>query len=680
MAAEKPPQQQPHRPHPWKVEGAPTVPPPGPPKPQRSSWVRFGVMLAVLLALNWIISSFLLAPPERTSVSYTYFLSQVQADNVSEITSTGETIEGQLKKEAAYTPAGETKSEKVERFTTERPSFADDSLFAQLQAKNVPVNANPPDAPAPLWQQLLVGFGPTLLLVGIFVWIARRSASALSGGGGGLGGFGRSKAKLYQPESGPRTTFADVAGIEEVEQEVTEIVDFLREPDKYRKLGAQIPHGVLLSGPPGTGKTLLARAVAGEARVPFFSISASEFIEAIVGIGASRVRDLFDQAKKVAPSIIFIDELDAIGRARGGAQSLGGNDEREQTLNQILTEMDGFTGSEGVVVLAATNRPEILDPALLRPGRFDRRVTVSPPDLVGRRKILEVHTRGVPLAANVDLQGIASATPGMVGADLKNLVNEAALLAARRQHTQVENADFTDALEKVVLGTVRGLMLTPEEKTRTAYHESGHALLGMLTPGADPVRKISIIPRGQALGVTFQSPNVDRYGYSAEYLKGRIIGALGGRAAEEVVFGDKTTGAESDLDQVSNIARQMVGRWGMSDAIGPVTVLPPPGQESPFGLDGVAPATKELIDSEVRKIVEECYADALSVLKEHRPQLDRLAHRLLDTETLDEDDAYAAAGVDRETAPGAVARGEIPGTSPAPGLPVSVSADAAPAD
>ncbi|WP_250034519.1 ATP-dependent zinc metalloprotease FtsH [Paractinoplanes maris] len=653
----------------------PTPAPGGPPRP-RSSWVRFGGTLVVLLALNWIISSFFLAPPERASVSYTFFLTQVQGNNVSEITSTADTIEGQFKKEVAYTPTGDTKSEQVDRFTTQRPSFADDDLFSQLQADNVPVNANPPDAPAPIWQQLLIGFGPTILLVALFIWISRRMAGG--GGGGVLGSFGKSRAKLYQPESGPRTTFADVAGIEEVEQEVTEIVDFLREPEKYRKLGAQIPHGVLLSGPPGTGKTLLARAVAGEAQVPFFSISASEFIEAIVGVGASRVRDLFDQAKKVAPSIIFIDELDAIGRARGSAQSLGGNDEREQTLNQILTEMDGFTGSEGVVVLAATNRSEVLDPALLRPGRFDRRVVVSPPDLAGRRAILVVHTRGVPVAPGVDLDGIAASTPGMVGADLKNLVNEAALLAARRGHSQVQNNDFTDALEKIVLGTVRGLMLTPDEKERTAFHESGHALLGMLTPGADPVRKISIIPRGQALGVTFQSPSSDRYGYSAKYLRGRIIGALGGRAAEEVVFGDMTTGAESDLDQVSNIARQMVGRWGMSEVIGPVTVLPPPGQESPFGLDGVAPATKELIDAEVRKIVEECYTEALSLLRSHRPQLDSLAHRLLQTETLDEADAYAAAGISPAEAPGAVARGEAPGSTAAPGIPHPVAADSTP--
>jgi cell division protease FtsH len=654
---------------PWRVEGAPpSAGQGGPDAPKRRPlWVRFGWILLVLLVLNWIISSAMLGPASRTSVSYSFFLSQVTAANVAEVTSTSDTIEGTFKSKASYTPVGQKKAESVDRFTTQRPSFAEDNLFAMLQANNVPVNANAPDKPAPVWQQILIGFGPTVLIVGLLFWVSRRVAAG-AGGLGGLGGFGRSRAKLYQPESGPRTTFADVAGIEEVEQEVTEIVDFLREPEKYRRLGAQIPRGVLLSGPPGTGKTLLARAVAGEAQVPFFSIAASEFIEAIVGVGASRVRDLFDQAKKVAPSIIFIDELDAIGRARGGGLALGGNDEREQTLNQILTEMDGFTGNEGVVVLAATNRAEVLDPALLRPGRFDRRVTVSPPDLAGRRKILEVHTRGVPVAPDVDLQDLAAVTPGMVGADLKNLVNEAALLAARRVHDKVQRNDFTDALEKIVLGTVRGIMLTPEEKERTAYHESGHALLGMLIPGADPVRKISIIPRGQALGVTFQSPATDRYGYSAKYLRGRITGALGGRAAEEVVYGDMTTGAESDLDQVSNIARQMVGRWGMSDAIGPVTVLPQPGTESPFASDGVAPATKELVDSEVRKIVEDCYAEAVRLLVEHREQLSRLAQRLLQTETLDEEDAYAAAGIDRQTAPGAVARGEGKGAAPAPGM------------
>jgi cell division protease FtsH len=654
----------PDKPPPWRVEGHPGSAPPGPP---RMRWSRFWWLLLILLVVNWLVSSLLLGPAPRTKVSYTFFTSQVDTSNVKEITSTGDTIEGVFKKKVGYPP--DTKNaEQVDRFTTQRPSFANDDLFKRLQAEGTLVNANPPDQPAPLWQQVLVGFGPTLLFVGLLIWFLRRAAAG-GGGLGGLGGFGRSRAKLYEPESGPRVTFADVAGIDEVKNEVTEIVDFLRNPDRYRRLGAQIPRGVLLSGPPGTGKTLLARAVAGEAKVPFFSISAAEFIEMIVGVGASRVRDLFDQAKKVAPSIIFIDELDAIGRARGGAQSIGGHDEREQTLNQILTEMDGFTGSEGVVVLAATNRPEILDPALLRPGRFDRRVTVSPPDLTGRRQILEVHSRGVPLAPDVNLQDVAAATPGMVGADLKNLVNEAALLAARRGHDKVTPADFSDALEKIVLGTVRGIMLSPEDKERTAFHESGHALLGMLTPGADPVRKVSIIPRGQALGVTFQSPQTDRYGYSAKYLRGRIVGALGGRAAEETVFGDVTTGAENDLDQVTAIARQMVGRWGMSEEIGPISVLPPPGQESPFGFDGVAPATKELLDREVRRIVDESYAEAVETLRSHREQLDRLAHTLLERETLDEDEAYTAAGISRETAPGAVARGEAPGTTPVPGLP-----------
>ena len=605
------------------------------PKRRRSPWVQVGALLLVLVAVNWIVTSVLLRPEARTAVSYTFFVTQAQRANIGDITSTGDTIEGTFREKVAYTPAGETKSEQVDRFTTERPTFAADNLFALLQAHGVAVNARPPDAPPPLWQRLLVGLGPALLLVALLVFMIRRSAA------GGIGGFGRSRAKLFSPDAGPRTTFADVAGIEEVEQEVTEIVDFLREPERYRKLGAQNPHGVLLSGPPGTGKTLLARAVAGEAKVPFFSISASEFIEMIVGVGASRVRDLFDQAKKVAPSIIFIDELDAIGRSRGGAQSLGGNDEREQTLNQILTEMDGFTGSEGVVVLAATNRAEILDQALLRPGRFDRRVTVSPPDLAGREQILVVHTRGVPVDGDVKLGDLAAATPGMVGADLRNLVNEAALLAARRRHETVTRADFLDALEKIVLGTVRGIMLAPEEKERTAFHEAGHALLGMLTPGADPVRKISIIPRGQALGVTFQSPDTDRYGYSAGYLRGRIVGALGGRAAEEIVFGDVTTGAESDLDQLSGIARQMAGRWGMSPAVGPISVLPAPGNE----LEVVAPATRELVDREARRIVDECYEQALTLLRTHRAQLDSLAKALLAAETLDQEAARQAAGL-----------------------------------
>jgi cell division protease FtsH len=466
--------------------------------------------------------------------------------------------------------------------------------------------------------------------------------------GAGLSGLGRSRAKRYEPTQ-QRTTFHDVAGIDEAKEELVEIVDFLRNPGKYRRLGGAIPKGVLLAGLPGTGKTLLARAVAGEAGVPFFSLSASEFVEMVVGVGASRVRDLFEQAKKAAPAIIFIDELDAIGRARGGSASVGGHDEREQTLNQILTEMDGFDGSEGVIVLAATNRAEILDQALLRPGRFDRRVIVNPPDHSGRLKILEVHTRHVPLAPDVDLEALASATPGMVGADLRNLVNEAALTAARHDRDAVTTADFFEALEKIVLGAARKIMISPEERERTAYHESGHALLGMLQPGADPVRKISIVPRGRALGVTLQSPEADRYGYSERYLRGRIIGALGGRAAEELVYGDVTTGAESDLEQVTRLARQMVGRWGMSQAIGPVAVLPGPADDPLLfpGAGQAAERTRELVDEEVRRIVDECYEAAVDQLRLHRDKLDTLARALLERETLDEEDAYRIAGIPR---------------------------------
>ncbi|HYT10200.1 MAG TPA: ATP-dependent zinc metalloprotease FtsH [Mycobacteriales bacterium] len=638
--AERPPERQP-----WKVEGAPS--PPGGGGPSKPDWRRVArrswwLVLAALL-VNWILASAVLSS-NRLSVSYTFFREQVQADNVVEITSTGDTIEGTFRKAVKY-PPGDANAKDVTRFTTVRPAFADDGLTQLLFQHHVDVNAKPPDS-APVWQQLLVGFGPTLLFLGLLVWFFRRSAAG--GGLGGLGGIGRSRARRYEPESGPRTTFADVAGIDEVKAELMEVVDFLRNPDRYRRLGAAIPKGVLLSGPPGTGKTLLARAVAGEASVPFFHLSASEFIEMIVGVGASRVRDLFETAKKAAPAIIFIDELDAIGRARGGS-SIGGVDEREQTLNQILTEMDGFTGTEGVVVLAATNRPDVLDPALLRPGRFDRRIIVSPPDQEGRRKILEVHTRHVPLAPDVDLAAIAATTPGMVGADLRNLVNEAALTAARRDRSAVTMADFLDALEKIVLGTPRKIMMTRQERQRTAYHESGHALLGMLTPGADPVRKVSIIPRGHALGVTFQSPDADQYAYAEPYLRGRIIGALGGRAAEEIVYGNVSTGSEADLDQVSRVARNMVGRWGMSPRIGPIAVLPAEGQAQPFLVDGTgpAPATKELVDTEARRISDECYAEAVRVLRDNRDRLERLAQELLEHETLDAEAAYAAAGVPR---------------------------------
>jgi cell division protease FtsH len=612
------------------------------PQPSRMFDRRFLWIVLAMLALNWVIASRVPVDHQRVTVPYSYFREQAVAGNIVEVSSTAETIQGRFRRDVRY-PAGK-KGRETHLFKTERPAFADDRILDVLLREGVTVKAKDPDSRS-LLTTLLLGFGPTLLLVGLFVLLMRRAAGG--GHGGMLGNIGKSKARRYDA-SEQRSTFADVAGIDEATNELAEIVGFLKDPDRYRRLGGMIPRGVLLSGLPGTGKTLLARAVAGEAAVPFFSLSASEFVEMIVGVGASRVRDLFEQAKKDAPSIIFIDELDAIGRVRGSGNMGGGSDEREQTLNQILTEMDGFTGSEGVIVLAATNRPEILDPALLRAGRFDRRVTVNPPDQQGRRKILEVHTRSVPLGDDVELAAIASSTPGMVGADLRNLVNEAALGAARRGAQRVERRDFTDALEKIVLGTARRILLSPDERVLTAYHESGHALLGMLEPGADPVRKVSIIPRGRALGVTFQSPDEDRYGYSATYLRGRIVGALGGRAAEDIVFGEITTGAESDLEQATQIARQMVGRWGMSDKLGLVSVLPPPGQEGLFqpGVPGAASErTRELVDEEVRRITDECYEHAAAVLREHREQLDRLAAALLERETLDESDAYRAAGL-----------------------------------
>ncbi len=630
---------------PWKVEGEREEP--GATTPQRRvpkmpGSRRLWWFLLAVLALNIVLGQLLPSSADkRIDVPYTFFREQVTAGNVTEVNAKGDVIQGKFRRDTKFEDKGPKKD-----FETVRPVFAqDDELLKLLLAEKVEVNARPIDEGRSFFATLIISFGPTLLIVGLLVYFLRRSAAAA---GGGALALGRSKAKRYDA-SDLRVTFEDVAGIDEVEDELKEIVDFLKNPDRFRKLGATFPKGVLLSGPPGTGKTLLARAVAGEADVPFFSLSASEFVEMVVGVGASRVRDLFEQAKKAAPAIIFIDELDAIGRARGGGGGFGGHDEREQTLNQILTEMDGFTGSEGVIVLAATNRPEILDSALLRPGRFDRRLTVNPPDKDGRLEILKIHTRSVPLADDVRLDRIAATTPGMVGADLRNLVNEAALIAARRDHDRVFAADFADALERIVLGAERRITLSEEERERTAYHEAGHAVLGMLEPGADPVRKISIVPRGRALGVTFQSPSTDRYGYDARYLEGRIVGALGGRAAEELIYGNVTTGAESDLEQVTSIARQMVGRWGMSDVIGLVSVLPAPGEEQFYGPGGpvqVSDDTRELVDREVRRIVEGCYERARRTLAANKHRLESLTKTLLEHETLDEDDAYAAAGFD----------------------------------
>jgi cell division protease FtsH len=615
-----------------------------------------------LFALNLVISFLTGAPPDRPRVPYQpFFLEQVEAGNVEAITSRADSIEGELKKPATYDPPGDDKPVEVDRFETEVPAFIDRAgLTTLLTDKQVVINARAPDAGRSFLLSLLLGLAPALLLVGFFVWLSRRQAR----GGGVLGGFGRSTARRHERSGEQPVTFDDVAGIDEAEQELVEIVDFLKNPERYSRLGARIPRGVLLYGPPGTGKTLLARAVAGEADAAFFSLSASEFVEAIVGIGASRVRDLFKQAKENAPAIVFIDELDAIGRSRSGGVGgiSGGHDEREQTLNQILTEMDGFEPGTNVIVLAATNRPEILDPALLRPGRFDRRIAVQPPDKPGREKILQIHTRSVPLSAAVDLEQIAASTPGATGADLALIVNEAALFAARRGHAAVEQPDFTDAIEKIILGAARQIVMTDADRQRTAYHESGHALVGMLTPGADPVRKVSIIPRGQALGVTLSTPETDRYGYGRHELVARIKVSLGGRAAEQVVYGDTTTGAESDIQNLTMIARGMVARWGMSEELGPLAIAdgPQDGLLLP-GSTPASPATLERVDEETRRIVEEAEAEVVALLERERDRLDALARALLEQETLDQADAYRIAGVEEPAlAPEEEARAAAP--------------------
>lgn len=616
-------------PKPWRTEGLP-------PRQSQKPRVRRST-LAIWLAGYLLLFGVLtiqdrLAGPQ--AVPYTEFKNQVASKNVGAVFARGNSIQGELRK-AVSLPGEQDRT--YQRFSTERPTFATDDLLTELTQDGATVRATPLVEQRGFLANLLISFAPILLLVGFYVWMFRRQQGAM---GGLLGG---GKQKRVDPET-IRVTFDDVAGIDEVEAEINEVVDFLKNPEKYRRLGARAPKGVLLAGAPGTGKTLLARATAGEAKVPFFSASASEFIEMIVGVGASRVRELFAEARKVAPAIIFIDEIDTIGRARGGARSIGGHDEREQTLNQILTEMDGFSGHEGVVVLAATNRPDVLDPALLRPGRFDRQIIVHPPDQKGRVEILKVHTRKVPLAPDVALEQLAGATPGMTGADLSNLVNEAALLAARRQQEAVHQRDLTDALEKVQLGTARNVVIPDAERRRTAYHEAGHALLGMLQPGADPVRKVSIIPRGRALGVTLSTPESDRYGYDANYLRGRIIGALGGMAAEQEVFNIVTTGAENDLEVVTRIAKSMVGRWGMSERIGTLSVLPAEGDPR---MAGISDGLLDAVDEEVRRITDECYAEARRLLRENRDKLDAIVAQLLAHESLDEPEIYAAAGIPR---------------------------------
>ncbi len=635
----------------WRVDPAPDgrgSPPEAKPPMIPRSW-RFVAILLGLLAVNLVISFVTGGPAERERVPYQpFFVDQVEAGNVSEISSQEDSIEGELKSEATYDPPGDAEPVTVTGFETEVPAFIDRAeLTKVLDRQDVVINAKAPDEGRSLWSRSCSASSRRSCS-----W---RSSSGFTAARAGREGAACSAASAAPPRGGvkpgeqDRVTFDDVAGIDEAEDELVEVVDFLKNPQRYTKLGARVPRGVLLYGPPGTGKTLLARAVAGEADAAFFSLSASEFVEAIVGVGASRVRDLFKQAKEAAPAIVFIDELDAIGRSRSGNVGgiSGGHDEREQTLNQILTEMDGFEPGTNVIVLGATNRPEILDPALLRPGRFDRRIAVQPPDRKGRVEILKIHTRSVPLAPEVDLDRIAASTPGATGADIALLVNEAALFAARRDHAAVEQRDFTDAIEKIILGAERQVVMTDADRERTAYHESGHALVGMLTPGADPVRKVSIIPRGQALGVTLATPESDRFNYARDELLAKIKVALGGRAAEKIVFDDMTTGAESDIQNLTQTARGMVGRWGMSDAIGAVAVTD--GRQDGALLPGAVPAstaTQQLVDEEVRRIVDEAEHEVIQLLERERGRLEALARALLERETLDQPEAYEVAGVE----------------------------------
>jgi cell division protease FtsH len=615
---------------------------------------RFWITVAAIGVLYFFILPIIFpANSDRVTVSYTFFREQVAAKNVSEITSQGETIQGNFRTGVTDPTATGTDNQRTyTEFTTQIPVFVDEKALEPLLAENgVQVTARPLETTRSGLFTFLLYFGPTILLIIGFIWLTRRAAASA---GGGVFGMGRSRAKRYDANTAETPiTFEDVAGIDEVENELVEVVDYLKNPTKYSRLGGTMPKGVLLIGPPGTGKTLLARAVAGEAGVPFFSMSGSEFIEMIVGVGASRVRDLFKEAKEAAPAIIFVDELDAIGRKRGGGSIVGGNDEREQTLNQLLVEMDGFDSREAVIVLAATNRADVLDPALLRPGRFDRRVTVQAPDRAGRAEILQVHTRGVPLAPDLNLNAVASETAGLVGADLRNLVNEAALLAARKGRDTVGQDDFAEALEKIALGAERKLTLAPEERRRVGYHEAGHALLGLLQPEGDPVRRVTVIPRGQALGVTLSVPEDDRYNYSEGYLRARIVNALGGRAAEQIVYGEITTGAENDIKQVTDLARAMVTRFGMSKEIGLIALT---GNEDgnflETGFGGAASRpysdeTAKMIDAATKRIIDESYAKAIDLLTRERDRLESLTEALLREESLNEEQMLAATGLSR---------------------------------
>jgi cell division protease FtsH len=559
----------------------------------------------------------------REQVTYSEFISAVQRDEIQEVEIDGLIIEGVRQNGS--------------RFETVRPNAPDDGLIGDLLNHNVGIEGRKPEQPS-LWTQLLVASFPILIIVVVFMFFMRQMQGGAGGGRGGPMAFGKSKARLLG-EDQIKTTFADVAGCDEAKEDVQELVEFLRDPSKFQRLGGRIPRGVLMAGQPGTGKTLLAKAIAGEAKVPFFSISGSDFVEMFVGVGASRVRDMFEQAKKQSPCIIFIDEIDAVGRHRGSGMG-GGHDEREQTLNQLLVEMDGFEPNDGVIVIAATNRPDVLDSALLRPGRFDRQVVVGLPDIRGREQILKVHMRKVPIADDVDASILARGTPGFSGADLANLINEAALFAARASERKVTMDHFELAKDKVMMGAERkSMVMSDEEKLLTAWHEAGHAIVGHLIPGHDPVHKVTIIPRGRALGVTMYLPEEDRHSYTRAWLEGKIASAYGGRIAEVMLRGPEgvTSGASQDIKQATEIARSMVTKWGFSDKMGPLLYeADDEGQGMPSGASAhFSSATLTSLESEVRRIVDECYQRAETLLTENRHYLEAMVDALVKYETID---------------------------------------------
>ncbi|MGE0764868.1 MAG: ATP-dependent zinc metalloprotease FtsH [Hyphomicrobiaceae bacterium] len=587
-------------------------------------WVVIGLLLFALFNLfqNPVQNR------RANEISYSEFINQVKSGSINEVLVQGNRYSGQF-------------SDKSRPFTTLGPNNQGE-VIKELESKGVKINVRPPEEDVPSLLGLLASWFPILLMIAVWVFFMRQMQS----GGGRAMGFGKSKAKLLTERHG-RVTFEDVAGVDEAKVDLQEIVEFLRDPQKFQRLGGRIPRGCLLVGPPGTGKTLIARAVAGEANVPFFTISGSDFVEMFVGVGASRVRDMFDQAKKNAPCIIFIDEIDAVGRHRGAGLG-GGNDEREQTLNQLLVEMDGFEANEGIIILAATNRPDVLDPALLRPGRFDRQITVPNPDVNGREKILRVHMKKVPLAPDVDAKVIARGTPGFSGADLANLVNEAALLAARRSKRLVTQSEFEDAKDKVMMGAERRSMaMTEEEKLATAYHEAGHALVNLLVPGNDPLHKVTIIPRGRALGVTMSLPERDKLSYSKQWCEARIAMTFGGRVAEQLIYGREhlNTGASSDIQQATGLARSMVTEWGMSEKLGPLRYTD--NQQEVFlghaitQRQNMSEETARMIDDEVRLIVTAGQAKAWEVLGAHRADLEAIAQALMEYETISGEECLA---------------------------------------